>query len=140
MRIVMLLAAGALAALAGCSSTDATGPITPIDAAVNGTWNEALPVSAVGNSLQWTLRDSSGVITGTGRWAGEAGPFGTLSLNGAVAGDSVRFNITFVPDTIFKGLPPSTGRFVGVLSAVDEMSGDLTRAGNTSSVRFVRQR
>jgi hypothetical protein len=84
------------------------------------------------------LADSSGVVRGTGAFAGEAGPFGALAVSGTVKNDSLHLQIIYNFSPTFTGLRPDTAQFNGVLSTPDKMDGTLTRDGVSGPIQFVR--
>ena len=127
----LLVVALTLAASAACSnSVDLTDP-NVIAQELPGTWSRII---APGSStvLQLTVHDST--ITGTGTFAGEAGPSGTLSVTGKFAtGDFGPFvNIDFAQDN------GPVGHFAGRLTAIDTLDGSVwytaTGFGNSDPV------
>jgi hypothetical protein len=82
-------------------------------------------------AIGWTLRDSSGTIIGAGTWSGEAGPSGTIYARGSVANGSIVFDLLFGYDTPVARDAVDAGRFSGVLTTLDRMTGTLTRDGTT---------
>lgn len=129
---------GACAIIMGCSDSSSTAPrIPPVDHDVQGSWGEQFSVP--GNSFLMSLVESSGVVTGTGSFAGEAGPFGSLAVSGTVANDSLRLRIiyNFEPHT-FPTIAPDTAQFVGRLVATDTIDGQITRRETTSPFQVVR--
>lgn len=105
---------------------------------MEGPWrqNDARPP---GEFFLVVLSESSGTVSGSGSFAGEAAPFGVLSENGSIASDSLRLQIVynFDPKT-FPTLSPDTAQFVGALAARDTINGSLTRDGFTSALTLVR--
>ena len=79
MGVVLLLS------LAGCSAS-LTG-VFPID----GTWAEVQSVP--GNSLTMTLTSSGSSVTGSGAFAGEAGPVGTVAVTGTTHASDVHLDL-----------------------------------------------
>ena len=127
-------------AFLGACSRD-TSPVfvpPPVDQDVEGSWrqNDARPP---GEFFLVVLSESSGTVSGSGSFAGEAAPFGVLSENGSIASDSLRLQIVynFDPKT-FPTLSPDTAQFVGALAARDTINGSLTRGGFTSALTLVR--
>lgn len=124
----------------GASNDTTTSPPPAVDHDAEGSWGfdnhgQVIP----GNSFLFAVRESSGLISGTGSFAGEAGPYGGLVVSGTVAQDSLHLSIVYVPEpTVFPSLRPDTARFAGVLTNRDHIDGELTRGGNTSPVSFVR--
>jgi hypothetical protein len=74
----------------GCSGAEPfLGP-----ASIDGRWG--LPgVSVPGNSFEMDLTSTSSAVSGSGSYAGEAGPFGTLAVAGTVDGLVVHLDLTF---------------------------------------------
>jgi hypothetical protein len=56
------------------------------------------------------LHDSAGVVTGTGNWANEAGPSGSLVPRGTATVDSIHLQIIYVPNPAFTTLKPDTAQ------------------------------
>lgn len=114
----LLVAALTLTVSTACSnSVDLTDP-NVIAQELSGTWSRII---APGSStvLQLTVHDST--IAGTGTFAGEAGPSGTLSVTGKIAtGDSGPFvSIDFVQDN------GPIGHFIGSLTATNTLYGSV---------------
>ena len=127
-------------ALLGACSRDATPLFVPppVDHDVEGSWrpNDAGPS---GGFFLVVLSESSGTVSGSGSFAGEAGPFGGLAESGSIASGSLRLQIVYKFDpTTFPNLPPDTAQFVGVLASRDTVNGNLTRDGFTSALTLVR--
>jgi hypothetical protein len=131
-----LLATAALFA-AACSTSSLTAPV---DHDAEGSWGENTHgVLSPGNSFLMTLRESSGVIVGTGTFAGEAGPQGSLAVSGSVARDSLRLVIVYIADPVLlPHLAPDTAQFVGLLTSRDRIDGTLTRGAVASPFGLVR--
>jgi hypothetical protein len=122
------------ATLVACSSDRIADPLRltdghpPTTADIAGSWS-LVPLSQIpGSQFGWLLVVSGAQITGVGNFAGEAGPFGTMTVHGTASGDSLHVDVEFVYDHIFS-LAPYTGHFDGVLTSRTEMSGNLLRAG-----------
>ena len=142
MRGLSRLLIGACAMVAGCSSASSTGPrVLPTDHDVRGSWGEQFSPPLPGNTFLMVLTETSGVITGTGSFAGEAGPYGGLAVSGTVAMGSVRLQIiyNFEPH-VFPNLHPDTAQFGGTLTAPDTIIGQLMRDGSTGSLQLTRLR
>jgi hypothetical protein len=131
---------GVYTIVAACSSD--TAPVLappPVDHDVQGSWGEDFGAISPGNSFLVALTESSGTVSGTGSFSGEAAPFGSLAVNGIVAKDSLHLRIIFNFDsTLFRNLQPDTEHFEGVLARRDTIAGQLTRGGSTSPLRLVR--
>ena len=85
-----------------------------------------------------SLRDSAGVVSGVGTFAGEAGPQGALELLGLVQNDSVHLQVVYLFDSQFGQAKPDTGTLTGLLVATDSMDVAIMNAGSTWRVRLVR--
>jgi hypothetical protein len=112
---------------------------TPADLA--GSWAEDPGPSFVpGNSFVMALGSSpDNVVTGTGSYAGEAGPFGALTVSGTARGDSLHLEVVFVPEaTVFPQLKPDTARLEGAFATRDRIDAKFTRAGTTGPFTLVR--
>jgi hypothetical protein len=114
----LLVVALALAASTACSNSVDLADPNVIAQELPGTWSRII---APGSStvLQLTVHDST--IIGTGTFAGEAGPSGTLSVTGKIAtGDFGPFvNIDFAQDN------GPVGHFAGSLTAADTLYGSV---------------
>jgi hypothetical protein len=127
-------------AFLGACSRDATPVFVPppVGHDVQGSWrqNDAGPP---GTFFLVVLSESSGTVSGSGSFGGEAAPAGGLAESGSVANDSLRLQIVYRFDpTTFPTLPPDTAQFVGALAARDTINGSLTRDGFTSALTLVR--
>jgi hypothetical protein len=83
----LALAAGAL----GCGA-DSTG-VQTVATHLRGTWAE--PNEVPGSSLSMVLTTQDTVVTGTGAYTNEAGPSGTTTIAGTVAGATINLDVTF---------------------------------------------
>lgn len=128
------------AALFAACSTDTTRPADqPGPSDVTGSWTQNFGVSVPGVQFLLALRDSSSVVTGTGTWANEAGPSGSLAANGTALGDSIHLRVIYVPNPAFVGLKPDTAQLEGVLTTHDRIDGTLRRGSlPPSTVQLVR--
>lgn len=127
-------------AFLGACSRDATPVFVPppVDHDVQGSWRQN-DAGVPGESFLVVLLESSGTVSGSGSFAGEAAPFGGLAESGSVASDSLRLQIVYTFDpTTFPTLSPDTAQFVGALAARDTINGSLTRDGFTSPLTLVR--
>jgi CBS domain-containing protein len=141
MRTIYRLLIGAVIATAGCStdSNRVTGPVPPPpDEAIEGSWGLDPAVVDPGSEFLMSLRDSAGVVSGTGTFAGEAGPFGGLRVSGVVQNDSVHLLVVYVLDPSFGTFPGDTGRLAGLLTARDTLDATITQGGFTRAVRLTR--
>lgn len=106
--VIVALAAGVLA----CSS-DSLMRSEDIASHLVGTWCE--PFDTPGNSLILMLSAHDSTVTGTGGYAGEAGPSGTLTVDGMVTGATIDLEMLY-----------DSGRrmhFRGNLSAFSRLNG-----------------
>lgn len=136
-----LIAAVATIAAAACSADSGrlTGPVSPPpDDAIAGSWGLDPAMLFPGTEFQMTLSDSSGVVTGVGSFAGEAGPQGALQLSGTVQNDSLHLQVIYLLDPRFGQSLPDTGHLTGVLVARDTLNAAIMNAGSVWSVRLVR--
>ena len=127
--------AAALFMLAAC-----TEPARPVDHDAQGSWGQdSHGIPMPGNSFVMQLIESDGAITGAGSFAGEAGPYGGLTITGTVGQDSIRLQIVAVAEpTVFPSLKPDTSFYAGRLTTRDEVVGQRTRAGLTAPFDLVR--
>lgn len=140
MRLGRQIGAAAVLFATACAGDVPTLP-TPIDHDAEGSWERSTDgLPAAGNLFVVTLRESAGAIVGTGTYAGEAGPQGSLAVNGTIAHDSLRLAIVFIPDPVLLPLlKPDTGQFVGVLTTRDRIDGALTVRQIPSPLSLVRR-
>jgi len=135
-----LLAAAFLAA--ACSHDTTTRPSDrPGPSDVTGSWTEPFGVTVPGVHFLLALRDSGNVVTGTGSWANEAGPSGSLVASGTADADSIHLRVIYVPNPAFTTLKPDTAQLEGVLTTHDRIDGTLRRgAFPPSTIQLVRIR
>src|SRR5512140_73378 len=114
MRLYETLFACAIGLTAACSGGPSTVLPPPVDHDAQGSWGQDTHGAlSPGNSFVMSLTESGGAITGVGSYAGEAGPYGGLKVNGTVSQDSVTLQIVFTAEpTVFPGLRPDTAQFV----------------------------
>lgn len=102
----------------GCSGAEPfTGP-----AVIDGRWAE--PFSFPGSFLGFDVTSTGSVVSGSGSYAGEAGPFGTLSVTGTVDGIAVHLDLTFTEELPRPG-HTVTDHFDGVFTSFDVIEGSL---------------
>lgn len=132
-RRFLLGALTAVCTIAACAGDASTSIAPAVDHDAEGSWSPDNGGMIVpGNSWLIAIREASGVVDGTGSFAGEAGPFGALAVSGTVAHDSVHLRIIYVYEpTVFPHLAPDTAQFDGVLVSRDRIDGQLTRGGFT---------
>src|SRR6185437_9708295 len=143
MRPIHRFLIGGALAIAACStdSSRLAGPVSPPpDDAIAGSWGLDPSVLSPGTEFLMSLRDSAGVVSGVGTFAGEAGPQGALKLSGVVQNDSVHLQVVYVLDPQFGQAQPDTGTLAGQLVPTDSMEAAIMNAGATWKVRLVRLR
>ena len=120
-----------LAASTACSNSVDLADPNVIANELPGTWSRII---APGGStvLQLTVHDST--ITGTGTFAGEAGPSGTLSVSGTIA--TGNFGPLVKIDSAQDNGP--VGHFAGRLTTADTLDGSVwytaTGFGNSDPI------
>lgn len=132
MRFRHHLCASAVLIAGACAGSSATEP-TPVGHDAEGSWTRGGGLSP-GNSFVVTLHESGGIIVGTGTFSDEAGPQGSLAVNGTVANDSLRLQIVFIADpALLPLLEPDTSQFVGTLTTRNRIDGTLTTRGSVAT-------
>jgi len=128
--------------LAAACSHDTTQPADhPGPSDVTGSWTEQFGVTIPGVQFLLALHDSAGVVTGTGNWANEAGPSGSLVPRGTATVDSIHLQIIYVPNPAFTTLKPDTAQLEAVLTTHDRIDGTLRRGSlPPSTIQLVRVR
>jgi hypothetical protein len=113
-RSVWLLALLAL----GCSGAGRfAGPVS-----IDGRWAE--PFSFPGSFLGFDLTSTGSMVSGSGNYAGEAGPFGTLTVAGTVDGPTVHLDFTFTEQAPRAG-HTMTEHFDGVFTSFNVIEGSI---------------
>ena len=135
MRSLLLALVLTVASLSACA-TETAPRFVPTAHDVQASWS-ATPTFP-GNSFVMALQESSGTVTGTGTFAGEAGPFGALAISGSATPDSVHLQIVYKFDPIFNTLRQDTAQFSGALVTLDSLRGTLTRGGTASAATYLR--
>lgn len=141
MKFIPALFLASLMIGTACSGRESTEPVPPaVDHDAQGSWGENNGgVLVPGNSFLIAMTESSGTIAGTGSFAGEAGPYGSLSVSGAVVNNSLHLRIIYVYELhVFPQVQPDTGQFVGRLTNRDQIDGAMTRRGVTGPFGLVR--
>ena len=118
-RFRQLAVALSLVASAACSNSVDLADPNVIAQELRGTWSRTFDAPGNSTVLQLTVHDST--IAGTGTFAGEAGPSGTLAVTGQITtGDfGPHVNIDFVQSN------GPIGHFTGTLKAVDTLDGSV---------------
>jgi hypothetical protein len=134
-----LAAAVLLAVTAACSNpVDLTDP-NAVAADLRGTWSRAF--DAPGNSTVFIVSVQALTISGTGTFAGEVGPFGTLSLSGQVTSQQTGRPLVQIDFAQSNGF---TGHFSGSLTNANSLDGivwysSATISGDPVTATFRRQ-
>ncbi len=104
----------------GCSGAEPfTGPAT-----INGRWG--LSGSSVpGNSFEMDLTSTASTVSGSGSYAGEAGPFGSLAVVGTVDGLVVHLDLTFSEQLPRPG-HTTVEHFDGQFTSANVLEGSIT--------------
>jgi hypothetical protein len=93
-----------------------------------------------GSGEVWNLSVQGSAISGTGSWSGEACCSGTISLTGAISGDSIHLDLTFVVTNSANPRAPFHEHFDGALTSRTVLRGTVTNDNGTSGVeRLQRQ-
>lgn len=132
-----LIVAAMLAAACSRDTVEEPSP-KPGPADVTGSWTEQFGVSIPGVQFLLALVDSGSVVTGTGTWANEAGPSGSLVANGTANADSIHLRVIYVPNPTFAGLKPDTAQLDAKLTTRDRIDGTLHRSFGPSTMTLVR--
>jgi hypothetical protein len=119
-----LVLAGSLLASAACGS-DATNTL---ESSLRGTWSEHFDIA--GNARVMMLSVVGATVTGSGSFAGEAGPSGNLTVTGVVAGSHVALQIAQDDGT--------TLMFDGTVPTGNTLTGSFAEPGDTAAVTFER--
>ena len=115
-----------LAVTAACSNPVDLSDPNSVAAELRGTWSQAF--DAPGNSTVFVVGVEGLTISGTGTFAGEVGPFGTLSLSGQVTSQQTgrpRVQIDFAQSN------GSTGHFSGSLTNANSLNGIVWYSSST---------
>ena len=79
------------------------------------------------------LAEAGGLIVGTGTFSDEAGPQGSLAVDGTVLNDTLRLRVVFLPDLRGGLFKLDTSHFVGVMTTRDRIGGTLTTQEHVAS-------
>jgi len=103
----------------GCSGAEQfLGP-----ASINGRWGLS-GVSVPGNFFEMDLTSAGSTVSGSGSYAGEAGPFGTLAVAGTVDGPTVHLDLTFTEQLPRVG-NTATDHFDGHFTSANVIEGSI---------------
>ena len=112
--------------------------LAPTAMTLQGRWSAVNEVPGSGESWDLSVRGSN--ITGTGSWSGEACCAGTLSLTGAIVGDSIHLDLTVVTTNSATPRAPFHKYFDGALTSRNVLQGTVRYGDGTSGVeRLQRQ-
>ena len=125
MQIRRLMLAVSLVSVAACSSSDITNPNT-IAAALRGTWTQT--GLGVGSSRVFTLQVIGTTVTGTGSYAGEAGPFGNMTITGSITGTRIALDLAQDDDVTF--------HLNAMLSSPQILMGTLLNGSDSATATF----
>ena len=134
MNLTRLCILGAPFLVMGCSGD----LVTPSAKSLQGSW--AVMDEVPGSGEIWDLTVQGTSISGTGGWTGEACCAGTISLTGAIAGDSIHLDLTFVVTNSANPRPPFHQRFDGALTSLTVLRGTVTNDDGTSGVERLQRK
>ena len=118
----------------GCSGN----LVAPSAKTLQGSW--AAMDEVPGSGELWDLSVQGSSISGTGSWSGEACCAGTISLTGAIAGDSIHLDLTFVVTSSANPRAPFHQHFDGALTSRSMLRGTVRNDdGSTGVERLQRQ-
>jgi hypothetical protein len=107
-RTFRILAIGALSVAMGCTEPTSAS----IASAVSGSWVRV--EEHPGSHFEMSLVATGTSLSGTGNFIAEAGPRGTMTVEGAVSGDTVSLDFTLSTE-LTDPTVVSTGHFEGSL-------------------------
>jgi hypothetical protein len=107
-RTFRILAIGALSVAMGCTEPTSAS----IASAVSGSWVRV--EEHPGSDFEMSLLANGTSLSGTGNFIAEAGPRGTMTVEGAVSGDTVSLDFTLSTE-LTDPTVVSTGHFEGSL-------------------------
>jgi hypothetical protein len=107
-RTFRILAIGALSVAMGCTEPTSAS----IASAVSGSWVRV--EEHPGSHFEMSLVATGTSLSGTGNFVVEAGPHGTMTVEGAVSGDTVNLDFTLSTELPDRAVL-STGHFEGSL-------------------------
>ena len=111
--------------------------VAPSANTLQGSW--AAMDEVAGSGELWDLSVQGSTITGTGSWSGEACCAGTLSLTGAISGDSIHLDLTFVVTNSANPRAPFHQHFDGALTSRTVLRGTVTNDDGTSGVERLQK-
>ena len=107
--------------MSSCTGNVAAPSDSSLASAVQGEWVAEQTVP--GNFLGFTLQAADATVTGTGVFAGEAGPSGTVAIVGAATQSTLTLRFTYTATV--PAPATSVARFVGSLDASDRLVGSF---------------
>ena len=123
------------AACLACSGGDL---LTPTPETLQGRWAAVSEIPGSGES--WDLTVHGSAIDGTGSWSGEACCAGTLTLTGAISGDSIHLDLTVTTTASATPRAPFHKHFDGALTSRNVLQGTVKYDDGSSGVeRLQRQ-
>ena len=134
MKLTRLGILGAALLVAGCSSD----LVAPSAETLQGSW--AVMDEVPGSGEIWDLTVQGASISGSGGWTGEACCSGTLSLTGAISGDSIHLDLTFVVTNSANPRPPFHQHFDGALTSRTQLRGTVRNDDGTSAVERLQRK
>ena len=134
MNLLRLGILGAALLVVGCGD----GLVAPSAKTLQGSWAAADEVP--GSGELWDLSVQGTSISGTGSWSGEACCAGTISLTGAIAGDSIHLDLTYVVTSSASPRDPFHKHFDGALISRRVLRGTVHNDdGSSGEERLQRQ-
>jgi hypothetical protein len=134
MNLTRLGILGAACLLMGCSSD----LVAPSAQTLQGSWEVMDEVPGSGQIWNLTVQGTS--ISGTGGWTGEACCSGSLSLTGAISGDSIHVDLTFVVENSANPRPPFHEHFDGALRSRTELRGTVRNDDGSSGMERLQRK
>lgn len=112
--------------------------IAPSATTLQGRWATVNEIPGSGES--WDLTVHGSAIDGTGSWSGEACCAGTLTLTGAISGDSIHLDLTVTTTASATPRAPFHKHFDGALTSRNVLQGTVKYDDGSSGVeRLQRQ-
>jgi len=134
MNLIRLGVLGAAFLVAACGND----LVSPSAETLQGSWAAMDEVPGSGEIWDLTVQGTS--ISGTGGWTGEACCAGTISLTGAISGDSVHLDLTFVVTSSASPRAPFHEHFDGALTSRTVLRGTVRNDDGTSGVERLQRK
>ena len=112
--------------------------VAPSAQTLQGSW--AVMDEVPGSGEIWDLTVQGASISGTGGWTGEACCAGTISLTGAIMGDSIHLDLTFVVTNSANPRAPFHEHFDGALTSRTVLRGTVRNDDGTSAVERLQRK